>query len=240
MVNSIFLGINIDQVAMLRDQRGKRYPDPVMVALVASQAGADHVSLYLKEGQSDIQDRDLILLKGMAQTPINLEVAPNEAMLSLAEHLKPEYVCFVSDEREKGLDIAEDFEYIKNACHRLLDKDIEVSLLIEPDCKQIELAKETGAQAVEMHTGRYAHILSPHAQKMELSILEKAVKFAQAMGLQVHAGYGLDYHNVSSVACIKEISRLNIGHAIIAQAIFTGLESAVKEMKSLIKEARLL
>lgn len=230
MVNSISLGVNIDQVATLRQGRDTRYPDPVMAALIATQAGADHITLHLREDKRHIQDRDLILLKGMAQAPINLEMAITESMLVLAQQLKPEYVCLVPEIKEGGLDIDEHFSDIQDACHRLLDGGIQPSLSVEPDCKQIELAKETGVGIIEIYAGQSA---------FSLTKIEKAVKFAHAIGLQVNVGHGLDYHNVKAIASICEIRVLNIGHAIIARAIFTGLDVAVKEMKRLIKEARL-
>lgn len=239
MVNSIFLGVKIDQIATLRQQQDTRYPDPVMAALIATSAGADYITLHLREDKRHIQDRDLILLKGMAQTSINLEIAITESMLVLAEQLKPEAVCLVSETTEGGLNIDDHFSDVQDACHRLLDQGIQLSISIEPDCKQIELAKETGVNIVEINTSQYACVHFDE-QEREGSKIEKAVKFAHAIGLQVNVGHGLDYHNVSRIACIREIRNVNIGHAIISQAVFTGLETAVKEMKKLIKEARLL
>lgn len=239
MANSISLGVNIDPIATLRQARGARYPDPVMAALTAATAGADHITLHLREDKRHIQDRDLILLKGLAQTPINLEMAPSESMLALAEQLQPEYVCLVPEIKEGGLDMVEYFSDIKNAYHRLVDQGIHACLSVEPDCKQIELAKEAGAHSIEIYAGQYGNALRLEEQKFELSKIEKAVKFAHALGLQVHVGHGLHYHNVTAIACIPEIRVFNIGHAIISQAIFTGLDRAVKEMKTLIKEARL-
>ena len=244
-VKNIFLGVNIDHVATLRQQRGTRYPDPVMAALIAEKAGADNITLHLREDRRHIQDRDLILLKGMAQTPINLEMAITEEMLVLAGQIKPETVCFVPESREElttegGLEVDSNFSAVQTACHRLLDQGIQVSLFIDADFKQIEAAKETGAGIIEIHTGHYAEASTPQAQTLELAKIEKAAKFAHTIGLQVNAGHGLHYHNVMPIASILEIRDLNIGHAIIAQAVFNGLDSAVREMKALMQQARLL
>lgn len=233
MANSIFLGINIDQVALIRQQRSLRYPDPVMAALIAQQAGADNITLHLQEEQHPVQDRDLILLKGMAQIPITLKMAMSDSMLVLAEHIKPESVCFVSD----TLDPLEMDSDLMRACHRLLDQEIPVCLSILPDLKQIEAVKELGVSRIELDTTAYAQ---PGVNlSLELSKIEKAVKFAHAIGLQVNVGQGLHYHNVASIAKIPEIHTITIGHAIIAKALFTGLEVAVREMKTLIQQARI-
>ena len=234
MAHSIFLGIQIDQVALLRQQRPLRYPDPVMAALIAEQAGADTITLHLQEDQHPVQDRDLILLKGMAQIPIHLKMAPTENMLVLAEHIKPEVVCLVLDTPAPEIDMD-----LGSACEQLQSQCIAVCVSVLPDLKQIESVKEWGVSMIEIDASAYAQAPNSVQQSFELSKIEKAVRFSHAIGLQVNIGHGLHYHNVSAVAKIPEIHTVTVGHAIIAKALFNGLESAVREMKTLLHQARL-
>lgn len=233
MANSVFLGIDIDQVALLRQQRGLRSPDPVMAALTAQQAGADRITIHLQEEQYPIQDRDLILLKGMSQIPINLKMPISDPMLVLAEHIKPESVCLVSD-----MEAFPD-PFLSQACFRLQEQEIPVSLSILPDLKQIEAVKDMGVEIIDINTSAYAQAFNTPGQNFELAKIQKAVKFAHAIGLQVNVGQGLHYHNILPIAQIPEIHTITIGHAIIAKALFCGLESAIREMKALMQQARI-
>ena len=239
---SIHLGLNIDHVATLRQARGTAYPDPLTAALLAEQSGADSITLHLREDRRHIQDRDVHLLRQALQTRMNLEMACTEEMLLLAEAIKPQDVCLVPEKRaelttEGGLDVVGHYEHVKAACHRLLDLGIRVSLFIDPEPKQLEAAVSIGAPVVELHTGGYAEH-SGQVQANELGRIREAAKYAQGLGLIVNAGHGLHYHNVQAIAAIPEIVELNIGHAIIARAIFDGLPNAVREMKRLMVEAR--
>ncbi len=238
----ILLGVNIDHVATLRQARGTRYPDPVYAALMAEQAGADSITLHLREDRRHIQDEDLDNLKGVLQTRMNLEMAATAEMLRIAEQIRPADCCLVPERREElttegGLDVASQIDIIKDACSRLHDCGIRVSLFIDPDPKQIEAAVEIGADVIELHTGTYADA-AEQDQKTELQRLTKSATQASELNLAVHAGHGLHYHNVAPVAAIAEMAELNIGHSIIARAVFDGLGTAVSEMKHLLMEAR--
>jgi pyridoxine 5-phosphate synthase len=239
---TIDLGVNIDHVATLRQARGTRYPDPLYAALLAEQSGADSITLHLREDRRHIQDRDVQLMRGALQTRMNLEMACTDAMIALAEHIKPPDVCLVPEKRaelttEGGLDVLSNFTAIHSATQRLSDAGIRVSLFIDPEFKQLDAAAKLGAPVVELHTGAYAEAHAG-AQARELTRLQQAARHAVNLGLTVNAGHGLHYHNVQAIAAINEIVELNIGHAIIARAVFDGLASAVREMKRLMLEAR--
>ncbi len=240
---TIFLGVNIDHVATLRQARGTRYPDPVQAAIEAEQAGADGITLHLREDRRHIQERDVAMLSDILQTKMNLEMAVTEEMLSIAEQYRPQDCCLVPEKREElttegGLDVAGQYDKIQAACARLAEAQVTVSLFIDPDIKQIDAALACGAPVIELHTGRYADASTPEQAKQELQIIHDAAVYADKLGLQVNAGHGLHYHNVAHVAAITPIVELNIGHAIIARAIFAGLQQAVREMKQRMREAR--
>ena len=240
---SIYLGVNIDHVATLRQARGTRYPDPIQAAIEAEQAGADSITLHLREDRRHIQDRDVRMLADILQTKMNLEMAVTDEMLAIAEHYRPADCCLVPERREElttegGLDVAGQQSRMHDACVRLAEAGITVSLFIDPELKQIEAAVACGAPVIELHTGRYAEASSAAEVKKELKIIRKAAEQARALGLQVNAGHGLHYHNVQPIAAIKELVELNIGHAIVARSFFTGFQAAVREMKQLMQEAR--
>ncbi|MCH9756614.1 MAG: pyridoxine 5'-phosphate synthase [Gammaproteobacteria bacterium] len=241
MSRDVLLGVNIDHVATLRQARGTRYPDPLKAALDAEEAGADGITLHLREDKRHIQPHDVTRFKASLQTRMNLELAVTDAMIELAESVKPEYVCFVPEKREElttegGLDVLKHHQAIQDAVLRLTRVGSEVSLFIDPDKAQIEAAHQTGARVVELHTGCYADAETPLLVAEELMRLREAAAHAAALGLVVNAGHGLHYHNVKPIAGIPVIHELNIGHAIIAHAVFVGLKTAVKEMKQLIQE----
>ncbi|HXV40392.1 MAG TPA: pyridoxine 5'-phosphate synthase [Steroidobacteraceae bacterium] len=239
---SILLGVNIDHVATLRQARGGRSPDPLSAALIAEQSGADSITLHLREDRRHIQDRDVAAMRAALQTRMNLEIAATGEMLGIAARVLPQDACLVPEKRtelttEGGLDVAGQRAAIRAACARLADAGIRVSLFIDPDPAQVEAAAGAGAAAVELHTGAYAEAEGP-ARARELTRLADAARRAAAAGLLVHAGHGLDYHNVQPVAAVPELAELNIGHAIVARAITTGIGPAVAEMKRLMREAR--
>jgi pyridoxine 5-phosphate synthase len=236
------LGVNIDHVATLRQARGTRYPDPVQAALLAEQAGADGITVHLREDRRHIQDRDVELLSQVLQTRMNLEMAVTDEMLAVGERIRPAHCCLVPERRleittEGGLDVAGQPEAVARACARLAAVGTEVSLFIDPERAQIEAAARAGAPTIELHTGRYADTDGTE-REAELGRLRAAVEVAVDLGLKVNAGHGLNYHNVQPVAAIPHLRELNIGHAIIARSVFTGLEAAVREMKRLMREAR--
>lgn len=238
----IDLGINIDHVATLRQARGTIYPEPLQAALMAEQSGADSITLHLREDRRHIQDRDVEIIKPALQTRMNLEMAVTDEMLAIAEKIRPEDVCLVPERREElttegGLDIAGQKQRVADACQRLAEAGIRVSLFIDPDPRQLEASKEVGAPVVELHTGAYAEAQGS-GQDQELARIVDAARFGSEIGLRIHAGHGLHYENVTSIAAIPEILELNIGHAIIARAVFVGLPAAVSEMKRLMTAAR--
>ena len=240
----MLLGVNIDHVATLRQARGTRYPDPLQAAIESEQAGADSITLHLREDRRHIQERDVLLLKDVLQTRMNLEMAVTEDMLAFAERLQPEDCCLVPERREElttegGLDVAGQLPRIREACARLQAAGVRVSLFIDAEPGQIAAAAESGAPCIEIHTGHFADAIDARQQGEELERIVDAVRQGIAAGLTVHAGHGLNYHNVKSIAAIAEIRELNIGHAIIARAVFSGLASAVAEMKRLMRETRL-
>jgi pyridoxine 5-phosphate synthase len=235
----LLLGINIDHVATLRQARGTRYPEPIQAALVAEQAGADAITLHLREDRRHIQDRDVEMLSGILQTRMNLEMAATSEMAAIATRFQPHDCCLVPEKREElttegGLDVAANLDYMKDYCEELADAGIRVSLFIDADPKQLDATKEVGAPVVEIHTGHYANAHNERIRHNELERIIRAVDYGLQLGLQVNAGHGLDYHNVKAIVGIEGITELNIGHAIICRAIFTGLDSAVREMKSLL------
>ncbi len=242
-MSSILLGINIDHVATLRQARGTRYPEPLHAALLAEEAGADGITLHLREDRRHIQERDVRMLSGLLQTRMNLEIAVTEDMLRFAEEIRPAHVCLVPERREElttegGLNVAGQMDKITAACQRLTKLGIDVSLFIDPDARQIDAAIACGAPTIELHTGAYADAHHPQAQLIELKRIIDATTYASPK-LIVNAGHGLHYHNVQPVAAIKNINELNIGHAIVAHALFVGFKSAVQEMKALMMQARL-
>lgn len=243
MFKPLYLGINVDHVATLRQARGSIYPDPVTAALIAEQHGADGITVHLREDKRHIQPRDVKLIKATCQTRLNFEMAISKDMIDFALEIEPKYCCLVPEKREElttegGLDVVAHFDAVKAACKQLMDKGIEVSLFIDSDEKQIMAAKETGAALIELHTGAYADAKTDQAQAKILNQLQQGAAFAHGLGLQVNAGHGLHYHNVQPIAAIPEIVELNIGHAIIAHAIMVGLPTAVKQMKDLMRAAR--
>ncbi len=242
-METILLGVNIDHVATLRQSRLTRYPDPVQAALEAEQAGADSITIHLREDRRHIQVRDVHLLREVMLTPMNLEMAVTEEMLGFAEDIKPEFCCLVPERREElttegGLDVSGQTDRVKDACQRLIEAGIRVSLFIDADPAQIAAAIEVGAQVIEIHTGHFADTDNRKDKEKEMNRIIQGVQQGTAANLQVNAGHGLNYQNVQAIAGIPEIHELNIGHGIIARAVFTGLSNAVMEMKRLMKEAR--
>ncbi len=238
----IALGVNIDHVATLRQARGTRYPDPVYAALMAEQAGADSITLHLREDRRHIQDHDLTAIRAVIQTRMNLEMALTDEMLAIATRIVPEDCCLVPEKRnevttEGGLDVVGQVDRVRTACTRLAASGIRVSLFIDPDPAQIEAAARTGAPVVELHTGAYAETNGSDRGE-QLHRVQAAARQAVGLGLTVHAGHGLHYHNVQPIAAVTQIVELNIGHAIVSRAVFHGLASAVSEMKHLMLAAR--
>jgi len=243
MSSEILLGVNIDHVATIRQARGTRYPEPVQAALVAEQAGADGITLHLREDRRHIQDRDVEMLIGMLQSRMNLEMAVTDEMIAIATRIKPHDCCLVPERREElttegGLDVAGQAGKMKDACARLAEAGICVSLFIDAEEKQLEAAVESGAPVVEIHTGHYADAPLGKQRDRELSKIIHAVEYGESLGLQVNAGHGLDYHNVRQIAAIPGIRELNIGHSVIARAVFYGMYDAVAELKAIMLEAR--
>lgn len=241
-MRTIALGVNVDHVGTVRNARRARHPDPVHAALLAEQAGADSITMHLREDRRHIVDRDVFTLLPMMQTRLNLEMAATAEMLDIATRLAPSDCCLVPERREElttegGLDVAGQQPALRDAVSRLAAAGIRVSLFIDPDPVQIEAAAAVGAGVIELHTGTYAERTGP-ARAQELERLHAAARLADSMGLTVHAGHGLDYHNVQRVAAIPEIVELNIGYAIVGRALFTGLAEAVREMKALMLAAR--
>ena len=242
-MTSIYLGVNIDHIATLRNARGTQYPDPVNAAEIAERAGADGITLHLREDRRHILDRDVKILRETIQTRMNLEMAVTDEMIAIAIDTKPEYVCLVPEKREElttegGLDVVGQLEKIKAATNKLSDAGIKVSLFVDADREQIMAAKECGAPFVELHTGQYAEAKSDEDKQNELKKIAAGASYAHGLGITVNAGHGLTYHNVTPIAAIPEIFELNIGHSIIGRAAFDGLHKAVGDMKLLMTEAR--
>lgn len=237
------LGVNIDHIATLRQNRGTIYPDPIEAAKIAEKAGADGITVHLREDRRHIQDQDVITLAKTIKTRLNLEMAPTEEMLTIAEKIKPTYCCLVPEKRQElttegGLDIINQQEKITTACQRLAEAGIQVSLFIEPNKKTLDIAKACSAPIVELHTGTYSDTTAPEQQTYELNRIKEATAYGNQIGLQINAGHGLNYQNIQPIAAIPNIIELNIGHSIIAQSIFIGLEQAIKEIKKLIQTAK--
>lgn len=238
----IRLGVNIDHVATLRQARGTQYPSPVQAALMAENAGADSITLHLREDRRHIQDADVYILRHILQTRMNLEMAITDEMLDIARELAPQDACLVPERREElttegGLDVAGQFEKARAACEILGEAGVRVSLFIDPEIHQLEAAKSAGAPVVEIHTGRFADAEDEAQAARELARIRAAVEKGRALGLAVNAGHGLHYHNVQAVAALPGVEELNIGHAIVARALFSGWENAVREMKRLMLDA---
>jgi pyridoxine 5-phosphate synthase len=236
------LGVNVDHIATVRQARRAQVPDPVEAALRAEQAGADGITVHLREDRRHIQERDVERLRESVCTKINLEMAVTFEMVGYAEKLRPNDACFVPEKREElttegGLDVVAYGSKIKEAVARLQDRGIHVSLFIDPDAVQIEAARQTGAHGIEIHTGTYCNTAGAEREKQRQAIADAAT-LASRLGLEVHGGHGLDYENVSPIATIPEIVELNIGHSIIARAVMVGISQAVREMKELLAKAR--
>jgi pyridoxine 5-phosphate synthase len=239
----IALGVNIDHVATLRQVRRARYPDPMYAALLAEQAGADSITLHLREDRRHIQDRDVLVIREALQTRMNLEMAVTEEMIRIAQRVGPQDVCLVPESRQEvttegGLDVVAQAARVADTVAALASSGIRVSLFIDPDAGQIEAARRAGAPVIELHTGTYAEAAGS-ARAREFERLRVAAKLAASLGLTVNAGHGLNYHNVRPIAAIPEIVELNIGHSIVARAILDGLAKAVRDMKQLMHEARI-
>ncbi|MDQ9009246.1 pyridoxine 5'-phosphate synthase [Acinetobacter gerneri] len=237
------LGVNIDHVATLRQARGTTYPDPINAALICEEAGAQGITLHLREDRRHIQDADVRRMRGALKTKMNLEIAVTDEMVELAKEVKPHHVCFVPEKRQElttegGLDVVTNFEHVKAATQALNAIGVDVSLFIDPDFAQIDAAVACGAPTIELHTGRYADAETEAEQLHELERIVQGSKYAASKGLVVNAGHGLNLENVHAIAAIPEINELNIGHSIIADSIFVGLVHAVKEMKAAIHAAR--
>ncbi|MAA72448.1 MAG: pyridoxine 5'-phosphate synthase [Bermanella sp.] len=238
----VLLGVNIDHIATLRQARGTRYPDPVYGALAAEEAGADGITLHLREDRRHIQDRDVFMLRDMLNTRMNLEMAVTDEMVGIAEQVKPHAVCLVPEKREElttegGLNVIANEAAIKSACDRLAKIGSEVSLFIDADEKQIDAAVRCGAPVIEIHTGHYADAETQEQQQIHLEKIKQGVAYGLSQGLIVNAGHGLHYHNTQAIAAIEGINELNIGHSMMAHAVFVGLKQAVKEMRELIDTA---
>lgn len=243
MPKPLLLGVNIDHIATLRQARKTRYPDPVQAAIEAEQAGADGITVHLREDLRHIQPRDVRLIHAVIQSRLNLEMAVTTDMINFALDLKPAYACFVPEKREElttegGLDVLAHFQTVRDATAKLQDAGIAVSLFIDPCTRQVEAAQEAGAQLIEINTGRYADATDCQSQTQALQAIQTAVSLADDLGFLINAGHGLHYHNIQPIAAIQALHELNIGHGIIARALFTGLKDAVRDMRQLMQEAR--
>ncbi|WP_428773028.1 pyridoxine 5'-phosphate synthase [Vibrio sp.] len=242
-MSSIYLGVNIDHIATLRNARGTKYPDPVHAAEIAERAGADGITIHLREDRRHILDRDVRILRETIQTRMNLEMAVTDEMVEIALKTQPEYVCLVPEKREElttegGLDVAGQLEKVKAATQTLTEAGIKVSLFIDADRQQIDAAKACGAPFIELHTGHYADATNEQEQQDELKKIAAGASYAHSLGITVNAGHGLTYHNVAPIAALPEIYELNIGHSIIGRAVFDGLHAAVADMKAAMVAAR--
>lgn len=237
------LGVNIDHVATLRQARGTTYPDPVNAALICEQAGAEGITLHLREDRRHIQDDDVRRMRPALKTRMNLELAVTDEMIAFAKEIKPQHVCFVPEKRQEvttegGLDVVGNFDAVKAATQELAAIGCDVSLFIDADFAQIDAAVACGAPTIEIHTGAYADAETPEVQQAELERIVKGAEYAASKGLVVNAGHGLNLDNVTPIAAIPQIHELNIGHSLIADAVFVGLAQAVQQMKAVIKSAR--
>lgn len=243
MKSPIYLGVNIDHVATLRQARKTSYPNPVHAAFLAEKAGADSITVHLREDRRHIQDNDVRLLRETIETKLNLEMAATAEMLKFALEVTPDFCCLVPEKREElttegGLDIVHQQAHILRTTERLEQAGIAVSLFIDPEPQQIEAASQCGASMIELHTGTWAEAEGASERRAELARITAAAEYGRSLGLQVNAGHGLTFQNVAEIAAIPEIVELNIGHSLIAQSVFMGLEAAVARMKSLMNEAR--
>ena len=239
----LLLGVNIDHIATLRNARGTIYPDPVQAAFIAEQAGADGITVHLREDRRHIQDDDVRRMRPVLKTRMNLELAVTDEMIAFAKEIQPHHVCFVPEKRQEvttegGLDVVGHFEDVKKATRDLTEIGCDVSLFIDADLAQIDAAIACGAPTIELHTGAYADAETPEAQQYELERIVRGAEYAASKGLVVNAGHGLNLENVTPIAKIPHIHELNIGHSLIADAVFIGLAQAVREMKAVIKAAR--
>lgn len=237
------LGVNIDHVATLRQARGTTYPDPVQAALICEEAGAEGITLHLREDRRHIQDDDVRRMRPLLKTRMNLEMAVTEEMIEFAKEIRPQHVCLVPERREEvttegGLDVVGNFAAVKAATQELTAIGCDVSLFIDADLAQIDAAVACGAPTIEIHTGAYANAENEAAQQAELTRIVQGVEYAASRGLVINAGHGLNLDNVGAIAAIQHIHELNIGHALIGDAVFVGLEQAVKRMKAAIDAAR--
>ena len=240
---SIYLGVNIDHVATLREARGTTYPSPVEAALICEQAGADSITLHLREDRRHINDADVELMRRSIKTKMNLEMAATDEMISIATNIQPEDCCLVPEKREElttegGLDVASQLSRMTDVCQRLAESNIAVSLFIDADHNQIDAAKKCGAPVIEIHTGHYADAKDKQAADLHFEKIKQASAYAHCLGLQVNAGHGLTLENTGKIAALKELVELNIGHSIVSRAVFVGLAEATREMKALMLEAR--
>ena len=242
MKNNLRLGVNIDHVATIRNARGGNHPDPIYAATLAANAGADSITAHLREDRRHVSENDIAKLSSGIKIPLNLEIAATEEMLKIASTHVPYAVCIVPEKREErttegGLDVVRGYSYLKNFINKLLSKNIHVSVFIEPEKEQIDAAKSLGAPVIELHTGAYCNAIGSN-QSQELNKLIRSAKYAVEIGLECHAGHGLGFNTVSSIASIQEICELNIGHFLIGESIFSGLEHAVQQMRALMDSAR--
>ena len=244
-IQRVLLGVNIDHVAAVRQARNTCYPEPIQAALLAEQAGADAITIHLREDRRHIQDRDVELLRDILQTRMNLEMAATVEMQAIALRIHPQDCCLVPERREElttegGLNVHSQRTYLKEFCSHLKESGVRVSLFIDANPLQLEAALEVGAPVVELHTGEYAEANNTQRRAEALTRIRQALDYGRELGLQVNAGHGLNYHNVQAIASMPGITELNIGHAIIARALFTGLETAVREMKRILLSSQLI
>ncbi|WP_410013980.1 pyridoxine 5'-phosphate synthase [Sodalis sp. C49] len=242
-MSALLLGVNIDHIATLRNARGTAYPDPVQAAFIAEQAGADGITVHLREDRRHITDRDVRLLRETLHTRMNLEMAVTDEMVAIACATRPDFCCLVPEKRQEvttegGLDVAGQRAKMADAVARLAAAGIQVSLFIDADEGQIAAAAAVGAPYIEIHTGAYADAANDHARQVEYERIRQAAVYAAGLGLKVNAGHGLTYHNVQPIAALPQMHELNIGHAIIGRAVMSGLAGAVAEMKRLMLAAR--
>lgn len=243
MYKSIYLGVNVDHVATVREARGTRFPDPVHAALIAEQSGADSITMHLREDRRHIQDHDIERMTSCLQTKLNFEMAATDEMRDIALKLKPADTCIVPEKREElttegGLNVVNNLSRIKGLCDAFNENNIQTSLFIDPNIAQIDACREAGAPVIELHTGAYAELNDHKSREAELKLIIEAAEYADKLGIIVNAGHGLHYHNVRDIAAIPCINELNIGHAMMARALFSGIAEATREMKQLMLEAR--
>lgn len=242
-MSNLLLGVNIDHIATLRNARNTAYPDPIYAAFIAEQSGADSITIHLREDRRHITDRDVEMLRKTIQTSMNLEIAATDEMINIACTLKPDYCCLVPERRQElttegGLDVINKAKELQHMILKLTKSGIRVSLFIDPNEQQINVAYNIGAPCIELHTGKYSHAIDVTKRNLEYKRIKKSVQYAVDNGLKVNAGHGLNYHNVQPIAMLPGIQELNIGHSIISRSISCGLFKAIQEMKKLIQESR--